>query len=140
MKQNSNDYLQHYGVLGMKWGRRKARYDNPSDKTKTRPSESTSIISKTKNTKSKKSIKSLSYEELRARINRLNMEKQYRDLLRSDPESKKILNSGKRFVNNIVIPASEDLGRQLFKAAMAKGINTLMKEELVYANNKKKGN
>jgi len=61
-----NDILQHYGVLGMKWGRRKNRRTS-SDYKKTLPLR-------------KKSASELSNEELTTLNKRLNLEKQYSSL------------------------------------------------------------
>jgi hypothetical protein len=66
--------LFHFGVLGMKWGRRK------SDKT-----VSTAYLGKQQNDSSKRAdIKSMSDDELRKVINRLQLEKQYSDLSSKD--------------------------------------------------------
>lgn len=87
MESNS---LSHYGVRGMRWGVR--RYQN-SDGTYT------SIGKKRKyqetahedyiNAHSKKSVKSMSNAELKARNNRLQMEQQYANLTRKTSSGKK---------------------------------------------------
>lgn len=87
MESNS---LSHYGIRGMRWGVR--RYQN-SDGTYT------SIGKKRKyqetahedyiNAHSKKSIKSMSNAELKARNNRLQMEQQYANLTRKTSSGKK---------------------------------------------------
>ena len=90
-RYNSPDELYHYGILGMKWGRRKAKYsssNNPKYKKKyssARPKAKPSYISKdskrVKNIK-RKHIDEMTNEELKVANNRLNLEKQYKDLTR----------------------------------------------------------
>ena len=150
MNQNN---LSHSGVKGMKWGQRlyqykdgsltplgKARYGkNGSVGKKSTATTSTSKLSSTSNTKPKKRIiKDLSDEELGRRITRLEQEKKYRELLASEPGKKKMY-SGKRFIEKVLIPSGEDIAKQVSNALLAKAVNSAFKEEVVYANNKKKG-
>ena len=86
-----NNYLEHHGVLGMKWGVRKSRPSSGRTSSAKRASSFTFGRTKTKNkaktrtnseeTKpKKKSIKDMSDDELKTQINRLELEKRYRDL------------------------------------------------------------
>ena len=77
-EENYDDFLQHYGVLGMKWGKRKARSTISSNK---KPKSTT--ITKPKQTpkpKSKPTQRQLSDAELRAVVNRMRLEREYADL------------------------------------------------------------
>lgn len=72
-EENYDDFLQHYGVLGMKWGKRKARNNVSSNK---KPKN-------TKNTTKPKPMptqRRLSDAELRAAVNRMRLEREYADL------------------------------------------------------------
>lgn len=150
MNQNN---LCHSGTKGMKWGQRlyqykdgsltplgKARYGRKGSAGKKTSAVSTSSKTADKSdTKPKKrSIKDLSDEELGRRITRLEQEKKYRELLNSEPGKKKMY-SGKRFIEKVLIPSGEDIAKQISNALLAKAVNSAFKEEVVYANNKKKG-
>ena len=74
-EENYDDFLQHYGVLGMKWGHRKARSTSSSNK-KPKSTKSTT----TSKPKPKQTQRELSDEELRAVINRMRLEREYADL------------------------------------------------------------
>ena len=74
-EENYDDFLQHYGVLGMKWGRRKAR-SNVSSNKKPKSTKNTTI-SKPKH---KPPQRQLSDAELRAAVNRLRLEREYAEL------------------------------------------------------------
>ena len=74
-EENYDDFLQHYGVLGMKWGRRKARSTSSSNK-KPKSTKNTT----TSKPKPKPTQRELSDEELRAVINRMRLEREYADL------------------------------------------------------------
>ena len=74
-EENYDDFLQHYGVLGMKWGHRKAR-SNISSNKKPKSTKNTT----TSKPKPKPTQKRLSDAELRAVVNRMRLEREYADL------------------------------------------------------------
>ena len=77
-----SDQLIHYGVRGMKWGVRKdrssTRAQKKAAKIEQKRQKAMSVTSSAKYTY--KQRKHLSDQELRTRINRLQMEKQLKDL------------------------------------------------------------
>ena len=86
-----------------------------------------------------KSIKDMSDDELRKRIERVRLEQQYQQL------NPKTVSMGqriaKRIMNNVIVPAAEDVGKQVVKSIMVNGVNkalSLEGDSKVYANNKKK--
>ena len=84
----SDNYLAHYGVLGMKRVVRK-------DKTKggLRKRKSTPVHDDYRKAHSGKSVKSMSDSELRSVNNRLQMERQYYELTRKASKGKKVVNA-----------------------------------------------
>ena len=141
--------LYHHGVKGMKWGVRKTPVRSSSGATRKRKSNTMSLFKKKKTTRNAsvakssptqtKSVKDMSDDELRRKIERVRLEQQYQQL------NPKTVSRGqriaKRVMNNVIVPAAEDLGKQVVKSFMAKGINKVLNLEgdsKVYANNKKK--
>ena len=78
-EENYDDFLQHYGVLGMKWGHRKAR-SNVSSNKKPKSTKNTTISKPKSKPKSKPTQRRLSDAELRAVVNRMRLEREYADL------------------------------------------------------------
>lgn len=110
--------LEHHGVPGMKWGVRKAR-----------PSSSGSRKGRSMRQKPRKGhaskkaktgrikVENLSDKELRKRINRLQMEVQYKKLNTNK--------SGvKTFVNNILQEVAKDVVKSRVTNTVNKGIDT----------------
>lgn len=90
-----NTTLQHYGVLGMKWGVRRGK-GVASSNTHSKKGGSDNPHEDYKKAHDSKSAKSMSDKELRERLNRLQMEQQYSKLKSSD------VNRGKQYLDKIV--------------------------------------
>lgn len=148
--------LYHFGIKGMKWGIR--RYQNKDGSltaagkkryNEGKQSSSEKTTSSTSSNRSR-SISELSDTELRTRINRLNLEKQYRQLLSEGASSNtKQVREGKSFANeikdravkNVFLPAAEEIGRQIVRSKLADFSNKAFKfegDKMVFANNKRK--
>ena len=152
-----NDELMHYGVPGMKWGVRRT----PAQLGRKKTSSSKSLFGKKKSkskakakTKSesskeetapkKKAVKEMSDDELNAAIRRMQLEQTYASLSPQKVSTGKAIT--KRILNNIVVPAAEDVGRQMVKTALTRAGNKTLSEvfkdfseaDKIYTNNKKK--
>lgn len=152
-----NNELMHYGVLGMKWGvrrtpaqlGRKPTSSNKSifekKKSEPKPKAKTKSESPKEETAPKqKSVKEMSDEELNAAIRRMQLEQTYATLSPKKVSTGKAV--AKRILNNIVVPAAEDVGRQMVKTALTRAGNKTLAEvfkdfgeaDKIYTNNKKK--
>lgn len=93
------DSLSHYGILGMRWGKKKN-----TDASESEDHKKASAIKK-------KKLKDMTNEELKVLTTRLQLERQYRDL------SKHQLSSGKKIVTNLL----KDVGREYVRSSIKSG-------------------
>lgn len=132
----NDNYLEHYGIP-----RRSGRYpwgsgsrpfqgDSPaaksSGKTKTSgKSGKTGLFKKgkTKTESSEEDLSEISSEELQKKINRIQLEKQYRDLTTKP----KTVSKGRQILNNILESSSKNIGTQLATYLMGNMVNSVAK-------------
>lgn len=141
MTVTPEEFLEHYGVLGMKWGVRRSREErsaarrerksgrsqNGSDSEKKSKSSGGESSSGEKSRKEKKNPKKLSDQDLKEAVSRMQLERQYRQL--SSELSPR--NKGKDFVKELVI----DTG----KNALKQQAGNLLNKQIESAINKKLG-
>lgn len=93
--------LQHYGVLGMKWG---VHRDRGSDGRVTRTPESSR-----KRELQKTPIAQMTNKDLREYIERANLERQYKDLKKRD------ISSGRKFVQETLREVAKEFAKEFIK-------------------------
>lgn len=94
------DSLAHYGILGMKWGVR--RTPEQLERAAGKPSG--------------KDLSKLSDDEVRSRIERINMERRYKELIK--PEVQKKSTRVKEFCEDLLKDIGENVVKNLGKQVL----------------------
>lgn len=135
-----DDFLEHYGVKGMKWGVRRKTSSisklKEGDRVKLKdgsrgtmrevkpggtPPPNSRPLKKSDKPKKLKGPELLSDAELRQRINRLQMEKQYKDLTAADKSrGKKVV----EYIGKEALGIGRDLARESVKTAVKSQLET----------------
>ena len=148
----SSNELAHHGIKGMRWGVR--RYQNKDGsltkagrkKMAKLDKEYSKLIGQNRNRNAESPntrLTKMTDGEIRARINRINLERDDLDLINNQDSINK-QSEGKSFIktvrSDVIKPVAIDLGRQALKSGGVKVLNSLVKnpELKLYTNNKKK--
>lgn len=125
---DTDDFLAHYGVLGMKWGHRKGDSHLPSPRkprstgpSKADPHQDAVVAKAAKNKARTHGLDSLSNQELQSFITRTNLEQQYAKLT---PQQKA---PGQKFVTDIVSNTAKNVATQYAQQAIKTGIDAAIK-------------
>lgn len=114
-----NDVLCHHGVLGMHWGRHMSGRKTSSSGKKS----------------GKKKISEMSDDEIRKRIARMQLEKQYKMLTKElNPDT---INKGekaaepsfKKTTKDIALNSYKNIGQQALTYILGKGVNKILGNE-----------
>lgn len=118
---NPDEYAaSQHGVKGMKWGIRKKRTSGSSSSSKPEKSSpkksSPPVQAKRPNTfREKPNNRRMTDAELRSKLNRLQMEKQYRDLTADTPKAKS-------FMKQLMAESGKQAAKQVANKAVNVGV------------------
>ena len=116
--------LEHKGILGMKWGHKKAGGWTPSDAAKQHVAKSGGKIAKpfvkSSTTKTTSTGPRLTDAQLKSRINRLQMEKSYAQL------TKKEISPGRKMITDILANSAKTVAQTYVTKLMGKGMENFM--------------
>jgi hypothetical protein len=118
-----NDKLQHFGILGMRWGKRLR--NNPISRAnrkynkKIEKESHPDALEKVK--LKKKKLHAMSNEEITKLNKRLQLEKQYKEL------NKAHVSSGKKIVGGLLLSAAKQSAASYIASGLSTGIKILAK-------------
>jgi hypothetical protein len=125
----ATDFLEHYGVKGMRWGQStkssggstssgvaaKVRAVGKPPRPEVKPSKEAKALSKTNSSvKAKRSVKHLSNKELKDALERMRLEQQYSQM--TNGLDKTTRQKAAQFVRDLVAPQGKKAGDQAFDA------------------------
>ena len=117
-----NDILEHFGILGMRWGRRKGGSKTTTSKPRVKKAEDVSEDHAKKVSLKGKKLHQMSNAELRTLNERLQLEKSYKELTKAD------ISPGKKYVNDLLVGAAKQTVSAYVGKYMAKGAEVAMKK------------
>ncbi|MDR1753381.1 MAG: hypothetical protein LBR74_00540 [Eubacterium sp.] len=118
-----NNCLTHFGIPGMKWGVRRIKSQLSRDGGHSKKgSAKEDAHNDHKKVRDSKSVRGMSDSELRDRINRLQMERQYSSL------TKRETSAGAKFIKNVLVGAAQQTVSKYVSRYMTNGADALIKK------------
>jgi hypothetical protein len=112
--------LYHFGVLGMHWGHKKGNSSTSSINRASKHDDDSEDYTKKERMKTKK-LRTLSNAELKAFNERLQLEKQYKDLTKTE------ISPGKKFVTDILSSSAKTVATTYVTKYATKGLEKILK-------------
>lgn len=113
-KTNTTNFLQHHGILGMKWGHRKASSVSEESHDSARAHAAHTKLKK-------EGISSLSNDELKSLTQRMQLEKQYKDL------DSRTVTKGEKMTQEFLTSQGKQLANTYAQKYAVKGIDAAVK-------------
>lgn len=123
-----NDAFMHYGVKGMRWGIRRTKSGakgNAQAESKSKLPEATPR---------KKKISEMTDAELKEKIERLGLEKRYKEAMATTLPPPKTKSRAQKLVEDILYDSAKNIGTQTMVYVMGKASNKLLKKMFDDAN------
>ena len=117
MSDQTADFLQHFGIPGMKWGRRKGRSGRSF--VSTEPDGQGEIRSTRSNTVH------LSNAQLQTRISRMKLENDYTALTKPAPKA------GQKFINSVLADSGKKVASKYASEYAIKGIDKAIASAII---------
>jgi hypothetical protein len=117
--------LYHYGILGMRWGMRKRRGSSVTKSKSSNKSTDNSNDSEDhmkKVTLRSKKVSEMSNDELQAFTKRMNLEKQYKELTKTE------VSAGRKFVTDVLTNSAKTIATTYVTRYATKGLDALLKK------------
>lgn len=118
--------FEHFGILGMKWGRRRSTEELQAARGKkdweSDSSENLSADERRYRELSKKSISEMSTEDIRSWINRQNAINDYNRIKNSQPTGKEFVDSILTGTGKVILSAGKEVAKEQLKKYIKKGI------------------
>ncbi len=114
------EWLAHYGVLGMKWGVRRRHPETSSPRSPV--SSDAARAAALKIQVRKQGTQSLSNADLQHLVTRLNLERQYSNLTPQE------VNAGRKLVNDILRDSAKQMATQFITKNAPKGVEFVIKK------------
>lgn len=116
----NNTSLTHVGILGMRWGRRKAHTTDGSGESQSKVSMDSPDHARSRKLRTKK-LNEMSNDEIRDLTTRLELEKKYKDL------TQKQMSQGKKAFEEMMMSSAKTVATPYVTKFMGKGVEELVK-------------
>lgn len=119
--------FEHFGILGMKWGRRRSTKElqaarGKKDWEEDDSSEKLSADERQYRELSKKSISEMSTEDIRSWVNRQNAINDYNRLKNAQPTGQNFIDSVLTGSGKVVLSAGKEVAKEQLKKYIKKGV------------------
>lgn len=116
--------FEHFGILGMKWGRRRSKKELQAARGTSKPDFDISEDERRYRNISEKSISEMSTKEIREWVTRQNAINDYNRLKRAQPTGRRFIDAILSTSGKILIDTGKEIAKDELKRQVKKGVRS----------------